>query len=268
MMPVKAVLPFYFGSPDKPLFGCHHEPRATLRTCAVVICQPIGHEYINCHRALRQLAVRLCDVGFPVFRFDYYGCGDSSGDAEEGRVSQWVEDSSTAISEAKRRTGLGQVCLVGLRLGGALSTMTSVQRDDVESLVLWDPVVNGKRYLEGLLRLRKEVLRLRPKPGRGRKPQSSMDVLGFPLSDFLRSELEKINLLAIGRKPAKNVLVIHSDQAGTNNSLEDHLVHTEARLQYQRLDAPPIWLPTSNGSLLVPNHVLQAVVSWTCRTHS
>jgi pimeloyl-ACP methyl ester carboxylesterase len=265
---MRTVLPLYFGSPEKPLFGCYHEPRANLRKCAVVICQPIGHEYINCHRALRQLAVRLCDAGFPVFRFDYYGCGDSSGNAEEGSIPQWVEDASTAITEARRRTGLVQVCLIGLRLGGALSVMIGARRGDLESLVLWDPVVNGKSYFEGLLLLQKEMLRLRSKPSRAQKPQSYMDVLGFPFSDFLRAELEKINLLAIGRKPAKNVLVIQSDEAGKNSGFEDHLSHTEAHLQYQRFDAPPIWLPTATGSLLVPSQVLQAVVSWTCRTCS
>ena len=268
MMPMKAVLPFYFGSPDKPLFGCYHEPRTKLRKCAVVICQPVGHEYINCHRALRQLAVRLCDAGFPVFRFDYYGCGDSSGNAEEGRIPQWVEDVSTAISEARRRTGFVQVCLVGLRLGGALSLMTGAQRGDLESLVLWDPVVNGTSYLEGLLLLQKEMLRFRPKPNREQKPQSHTDVLGFPLSDFLRAELEKINLLTIAREPAKNVLVIRSDQGGSTSGLENHLSRTGARLQYERFDAPQIWFPTVNGSLLVPSEILQAVVSWICRTHS
>lgn len=268
MKQIKSILPFYFGPSEKPLFGCYHEPSAGASgRCAVLICQPVGHEYINSHRALRQLAVRLCDAGFPVLRFDYYGCGDSSGNSEEGRVPQWLEDISTAISELRRRTGLTQVCVIGLRLGGTLSAMTGAWQGSIDSLVLWDPVVNGEKYLGELLSLQKEMSRFRPKPKRNRKSQGHADILGFPLSNFLRSELENTNLLTVTGKPAKNVLVIQSDQISGENRLNDHLHSTGVRLEYQRLEAPQIWLPVPDGSLLVPNQVLQTIVSWTCRMH-
>src|SRR2546427_3002506 len=146
MRQAEKVAPFYFGSPDKLLFGCYHEPTlGRRRKCAVVVCQPVGHEYINSHRALRQLAARLCDAGFPVLRFDYYGCGDSSGSREEGTILQWLEDVSTAISEVRRRTAVVQVCLIGLRLGGTLAMIAAAQRADPESMVLWDPVVRDRK---------------------------------------------------------------------------------------------------------------------------
>jgi len=78
------VRPFYFGAPGKELFGCLHAPEPDCcLDCGVVVCQPFGHEYVNSHRALRQLAKRLVDAGFPVLRFDYYGCGDSRGETTE-----------------------------------------------------------------------------------------------------------------------------------------------------------------------------------------
>jgi uncharacterized protein len=263
------VMPFYFGSPDKLLFGCYHEPTSERRrNCAVVVCQPVGHEYINSHRALRQLAARLCDAGFPVLRFDYYGCGDSSGSREDGTILQWLEDISNAISEARSRTAVAQVCLIGLRLGGTLAMIAAAERADLGSVVLWDPVVSGKGYLDGLLRLQKEMLRFRPKPGTAQEPQGYLDVLGFPLSRFLRAELEKIELLPIMGSPAKNVLVIQSDQMSSEANLEKHFCKAEARLvEYQRFDAPQIWRPTSDGSLLVPSQILHSIVSWTHRVH-
>ena len=268
MKPAEKVLPLYFGSPDKLLFGCFHDPTLERRRkCAVVVCQPVGHEYVNSHRALRQLAARLCNAGFPVLRFDYHGCGDSSGSGEEGTILQWLEDISTAISEVRRRTGLVQVCLIGLRLGGALAMIAAAERADLESIALWDPVVSGKSYLYGLLRLQKEMLRFRPKPSSAQEPQGHLDVLGFPLSRLLRAELEKIDLLAVAGSPAKNVLVIQSDQTSGEANLKEHLSQTEARLEYQRLDAPQIWLPTSDGSLLVPSQILHSIVSWTYGVH-
>ncbi len=263
------VVPFYFGSPDKLLFGCYHEPSfERRRKCAVVVCQPVGHEYINSHRALRQLAARLCDVGFPVLRFDYYGCGDSSGSREEGTILQWLEDISTAISEVRSRTAVVQVCLIGLRLGGTLAMIAAAERADLESMVLWDPVISGKGYLHGLLRLQEEMLRFRPKPSSAQEPQGYLDVLGFPLSRFFRTELEKIHLAPIAGSPAKNALVIQSDQTAGEANLKEHFSQAEARLEYQRFDGPQIWRPTSDGSLLVPSQILHSIVSWTCRVHA
>ena len=267
MNPAERVVPFYFGVPDKRLFGCYHEPSLEkLRKCAVVVCQPMGHEYVNCHRALRQLAARLCHAGFPVLRFDYYGCGDSSGDAEACRIPQWVQDTSTAISEAKRRTGLAQICLVGLRLGGTLA-MLAAEQHEPESMILWDPVVSGKNYLAALLHLQKEMLRFRHKPKFRWRSTKVTEVLGFSLSPLLCAELERIQLSPIAWKPANNVLLIQTDQEAADGFM-CHLRQTDARVESQCLEAPQIWLPTEDGNLLVPGHVLQSLVSWISRTHS
>src|SRR5215467_5624104 len=99
-------MPFYFGGEGRKLYGCFHGPtQKGAPRCAVLICQPLGHEYVNSHRALRQLAVRLADAGIPVLRFDYFGCGDSSGEAEQGSITRWLEDVSTAVAELRTRSG-------------------------------------------------------------------------------------------------------------------------------------------------------------------
>jgi len=269
MKPAERIVPFYFGPPDKRLFACCHEPTLERRRkCAVVVCQPIGHEYVNSHRALRQLASRLCYAGFPVLRFDYYGCGDSSGSTEEGRVAQWLEDISTAISEVRRRTGAVQVCLAGLRVGAALAMMSAAELTDPESLVLWDPVVNGKSYLDSLLGLQKEMLRFRPKPSRKQRPLDYVDVLGFPLSRFLQAELKNIHLPAIGGSLLKNVLVIQTDRTTNEVGSQKHAWPLGSCFEYRRLNAPQVWLPTADGSLVVPSQVLHSIVSWTSRVHA
>lgn len=271
-MPVrlpKPVLPFYFGPADKRLFGCYHEARiGHTRNCAVVVCQPTGHEYIYCHRALRQLAARLSDSGFPVCRFDYYGCGDSYGNAEEAGLSQWLRDISSAIAEVKIRASVDRVCLIGLRLGAALSLITATQRDDIDSLVLWDPVVIGKVCLNGLSSLQKEALRCRPKPIRQPKSQAYIEIIGFPLPALLCAELEELNLLTIVPKATTNIFVIQSDLPADGDCLKHHLSNHQVRFEYQQVQAPRIWLPTVDGSLLVPSQILQSVVNWTCRIHA
>jgi pimeloyl-ACP methyl ester carboxylesterase len=214
------------------------------------------------------LAAQFVENGFPVLRFDYYGCGDSFGSSEEGTIAHWLQDVATAISHLRAKTGSARVCLVGLRLGGTLSAIIGEQRGDIESMALWDPVLNGRSYIEHLLSLQKEMLRFRPRPRRGRKLPDCADILGSPLSNFLRCEIEKIDLLRLSGKPAKNVLIVQSDPPQVGGSLPNHLNFAGAQSEHQRLQAPQLWLPSADGSLLVPTQVLQAIVSWAGRVHS
>jgi hypothetical protein len=50
--------------------------------------------------------------------------------------------------------------------------------------------------------------------------------------------------------------------------LKHHLSNHQVRFEYQQVQAPRIWLPTVDGSLLVPSQILQSVVNWTCRIHA
>ena len=124
-----SIEPFYFGQSETSLFGCYHAPEPGYpRPCGVVLCAPMGEESIRFHRAYRQLASRLSARGFAVLRFDYYGCGDSLGASDQGDIGQWQRDISAAIGELRRRSGVGTVCLMGLRLGATLATVVSATR--------------------------------------------------------------------------------------------------------------------------------------------
>ncbi|HKQ88381.1 MAG TPA: alpha/beta hydrolase [Candidatus Acidoferrales bacterium] len=262
-MPSTETLASYFGPPEKRLFGCYNMPHSGRdRSCAVVICQPIGHEYVNSHRALRQLAVRLAESGFPVLRFDYFGSGDSYGDTLEGRISQWLSDLSRAILELKGRANRPALCIVGLRLGASLSLMAAMQHNDVANLVLLDPIVKGTDYLKGLMSLNEELLRFRPKPRKHEKIDWPKDIIGFPMTRELYEEIGQIDLRAIRRRPADNVLIIETEDNPFQNDLKDALVETGASVSLRHVDAVPIWPPTVEGGLLVPGTVLQAVTSW------
>ena len=72
--------PLYFGPASRPLFGWYHEPVAKVhRALSMVICPPLGHEYLNSHRSLRHLADRCAAAGVPTLRFDYDGTGTLPG---------------------------------------------------------------------------------------------------------------------------------------------------------------------------------------------
>ena len=112
--------PFFFGSSEERLLGVHHPPRGRVpREVGVLLCYPLGQEYMRAHRAFRQLAMLLARRGFHVLRFDWFGTGDSAGAGEEGSIARWLEDARTAIDELKDTAGVTRVSLVGLRLGAA-----------------------------------------------------------------------------------------------------------------------------------------------------
>lgn len=265
-MPDGGMTPFYFGAPERPLYGCYHEPRSGLRrTCGAILCPPLWHEYIYSHRAYRQLAARLSHAGYPVLRFDYYGSGDSGGDEEQGEFPQRLTDISTAVGEMRKRSGLAKVCLLGLRLGGTLSMISGAERGDLEGLVLWDPVVTGRAHIHEMRTLHTRRLGSLSRPKHGTPVERDDEILGYPLTRSMVADLENLDVLAIRRKPASNTLVIESNEAGDAGGLREHLKGTGTQVEYQRLPSSRIWLPDREGGLLVPIQILQAVVSWISR---
>src|SRR5512143_1046286 len=139
--------PFFFGEAAEPLLGLHHPAGgARPRRVGVAFLNPFGDEYLRAHRPLRQLADRLASCGFDVLRFDYFGCGDSAGDDEQGRIRRWLQDAAAAVEELEALSGSARVALIGVRLGASLAVELAARRPGVEQLVLWDPVADGSRY--------------------------------------------------------------------------------------------------------------------------
>jgi len=258
----KKLEPFFFGSPEKPLFGCYHPPRSgPVRDRGVLLCYPMGDEYIRSHRSYLQLATRLSDAGFPVLRFDFYGCGDSGGSSEEGDISQWLTDISTAIDEIRDRSGSFKVCLVGFRLGGTLSVMAGADLGNIDSMVVWEPVVDGKAYIGELVTQHQKELKgliENPRPnGRSERPT---ELLGFPLTDAMFTDIHNVDLYSVRNKPANRLLVIASEKEAGDGRLREHLNNLGADAEYQHVPDPKIWLHRQRS--LVPNEILQSVVSW------
>jgi pimeloyl-ACP methyl ester carboxylesterase len=269
-MPTESMQPFYFGESGKQLFGCFHSLKGgPRRDCGVVLCYPIGHEYMQFHRAYRQLALHLSRVGFPVLRFDFFGCGDSAGNGEEGRIHQWLSDLLTAIGEMKRRSHVVKVCLVGLRLGGALSMMAGAERRDISGMVLWDPVVRGTAYVEKLITLHQRMLRLAHVIEKGgTKGDKPTEILGFPYTEALLADIDNLDLLSIEKKPADKVLVIQSDEETDQRPLMKNLESMGARVDSLHHPAPQVWIWIEDfGKVVVPYQILQFVVSWMCEAY-
>src|SRR5260221_14037074 len=78
------------------------------------------------------------------------GTGDSADiQPEADQLELWTADVTAAVGELRQRTGVPQVCLLGLRLGATLATLAARRTEAVTSLVLIAPVIIGRPYLRG-----------------------------------------------------------------------------------------------------------------------
>ncbi len=83
---------FFFGDAERTLYGVHHHPSTTSQQIAILLCYPLGHEYMRSHRAFVRLSDQLAVKGFHVLRFDYFSTGDSAGDDGEACLDDWLGD--------------------------------------------------------------------------------------------------------------------------------------------------------------------------------
>ncbi len=137
------MIPMLIGTGERQLFAVYSAASGKRQRRAVVLCAPFGEEYDRTHRTARLLAQRLAATGAEVLRFDYYGTGDSGGGDEEFAMSGAVDDTVTAVAEAREIGGVRRVTLIGLREGAAAALVAATVAPGVDRLVLWDPVLDG-----------------------------------------------------------------------------------------------------------------------------
>ena len=154
--------PAFFESTDEQLFGVYYpamvnakrsfgpgvlgeESGAAMRRHGVVICGSYGHEQTRGYRNLQLLAKRLSQHGLDVFRFDYANTGNSSGDCESLTAGRMTENIVDACERLRSISGCQKLSVVGLRAGATLAWRLPI--DDLESVVLWDPVVDGSAFV-------------------------------------------------------------------------------------------------------------------------
>jgi len=264
-MPAEKRAPFFFGNQDEQLFGCLHLPSgSSQRECGVVLCYPFGPEYVRAHRSFVQLATRLSARGFPTLRFDYFGTGDSAGDLRDGTFDRWTTDVRSAVAELRRRCGTPRMALVGCRLGGMLSVLASRKGGPTDSLVLWDPVVDGAAYIDRLREMHRQTLRYAYLSAAGAGMDvapGSEEVLGFALPSVLRSEVQSRNLFHLETPPVARVLVVESEPDPLVSRYADLVGASGAKVDRVRSDERRVWMGEAMKGI-VPHRLLESIVSW------
>lgn len=255
--------PFYFGTSEHRLYGVFHPPAGSApRDCGVVLCYPLGQEYMRCHRAFRQLTTLLTKAGYPVLRFDYFGTGDSGGESVEGDLDRWVADIRFAVDELEDTAGVSTVSLIGLRLGASLAARATHGRTDIADLVLWDPIVFGAPYLRDLISFSEDTGS--GANGNGGGPEGgTIDVRGFPLTPKVRSGISGVDLTRLDTPPVRRILVVVSHESDDFGKLHEHLARQPVSAQYELIPSAANWHDVDDfGSMLMPQQIVQGIVTW------
>lgn len=146
--------PFYFQNGSHDLFGVLHAPEITTPRGCLVLCHPFGEEKLWSHRVFVNLAREATSRGYAVLRFDFMGHGDSSGQSEDCSINTYLSDLEAAVAEARNHfPNSAFFGLVGLRFGATLAYLFAEKHDDIGPLVLWEPIIDGGRYMQELLRI-------------------------------------------------------------------------------------------------------------------
>lgn len=127
------------------LFGTLHSPAQPREDLPVIVLLSPGVKMrVGPGRLYVPLTDALVEMGYRVFRFDFYGLGDSSGELSETmladvynniEVGRYVADSRSAIQWLRQNTGAKKFILGGL-CGGAITALLTAEREpDVEGLL-------------------------------------------------------------------------------------------------------------------------------------
>jgi pimeloyl-ACP methyl ester carboxylesterase len=263
------VEPFYFGEAYQRLYGCHHLPQnSDTRRCAVVLCCPIGQEYIRSHRAMFQLAVQLSWAGFHVLRFDYFGCGDSEGGFVDGSVAQWTSDIHCAMGEIQERSGLKSISLVGLRIGATLALQAASNNRPVESIVLWEPIWDGRLHLKELAKTQENFLNaLEGKTWRTGRSGIPDEIVGFAFTPQLKSDLAEIKPDNLKLSSDIKLLVLCNPGVSDCSSKIDQIRQTHPHADFHMIADYVVWVEELYKRL-IPFDTIRHLVEWLGAVHS
>ncbi len=139
--------------------------------------------------------------------------------------------------------------LVGLRFGATLAVLAAESDDRVAGVVLWDPVVNGRRYVRALQLL-----------GNAADPSDAdggVSVAGVPFTQATLDDIAAIRISADRMKPV--ALILADDAAGEVASLVNQ---AQPDVEVLVVSGTRALLDTDAEISVIPRNILKEIERW------
>lgn len=248
--------PFYFGEQNQSLLGWLHSSDSVEPTdLCVVICAPLGLEYMNSYRSLRYLADYLALAGIPAIRFDYHGTGDSSGfNRQENRLTHWQQSISDASEKIKELSGAKKLAIFGLGIGGTVAA-TSELKSTADFLILWGSPDRGKRFAREL-----KALQMTSAIDSNDLSGGRLEAGGMIYWPETIDAISQINLQQI-KPSARKVLLLERDDVPVMKKLTEKWAESGGSIELAKPSGFADMLQNAHLSI-VPHSALKAIVVW------
>ena len=233
---------------------------------AFLLCKPFGQEAIRTSQMFQALARRLAREGSPVLRFDYHGTGDSPGEGADQTLAGWVEDTLAATAQLLGDAPNRPLVLFGIGLGATIAARAALRLTTPPlRLVLWEPVLDGRAYLDALLNAhRRELARELQTPweylvrtGRESEPQLPGNVIGFDLGEELTREIGALDASML-RPLVERRIAVH---CALRDDQRAHAV-TSPDWRIDAIQTPIDWMSgDARGTAIVPQEILLTLLA-------
>lgn len=203
-----------------------HYPRGVEKTgcqnrnSLVIICHGFVGSRIGVDRLFVNTARRLADAGHMVLRFDYAGCGESTGEYGEQSINGMINQTRAVLDYAVSCADVDpqKITLIGHSLGGAVAVLTAVRDKRVKNLVLWSAV--GYPFNDIVKLTGRNVYDQAVKEGQA-------DYLGYSFTPAFFESLAQFQPFQEAVKFSGDVLVVH----GTS----DDVIPVDYAFLYQKV---------------------------------
>lgn len=194
--------------------------RCKDRLPLAVICHGFVGNRIGVDRIFVKAARELAQDGYMVIRFDYVGCGESSGNYGSEDMESMIAQTRAVLDYGVSSADVDpqRVTLIGHSLGGAVALLTSVRDRRVKNLVLWAAV--GYPFNDIVKIVGREAYDRSVKSG-------AADYVGYSFTPVYFNSLASFQPFQEASKFSGDVLVIH----GTS----DDVIPVDYAFLYQKL---------------------------------
>jgi pimeloyl-ACP methyl ester carboxylesterase len=201
-----------------------------------LICHSFGAEQVDLHMTDVALARSLAAAGYPTVRFHCQGYGDSADMKTPPGPSTHVRDTLDVLRQVPALAGADRVGLAGSRFGATVAALAADASGSTD-LLMFQPIVNGRKYATELLRSRVIVEMLGDDPSaattveglRARLVSEGLvNVKGWRMYGEVYEELCRVDLLAQLDRFSGRALVV---QVSRGTSPQSSLSRLVARLK-------------------------------------